>query len=203
MPVHRGNIDEVVINAWTDARGALVEPDDRKNPNWQRSRNWVNALARQFERRYPRERYRVFWAGNEDNQAEFDVNELLFDLAVCSVSNTKSLERQPRALAFIARCHWQVESEFNRQNTRDLIVDMSKLVMGAAENKLIVASHRGDRERDVLDQCAPIAACCGGRVYFCFLSHPDDWTPERQSPPTLHEWVVAGGWAEIALPRAS
>ena len=197
MPVHRGNIGEVVIKAWNDARGAPVEPDDRKTPNWQRSRNWVDALARQFNRHYPRERYRVFWAGNEDNQAEFGVNELLFDLAVCSVSTTASLQRQPQPLPFIARCHWQIESEFNRTNTREIIIDMSKLVMGSAESKMFVASHRGDRDRDILEQCAPIAACCAGTVYFCFVSHPDVWEDDPEAP-VLHEWI-ADGWVEVAV----
>ncbi len=206
MPVHRGNIGEVVMNAWAQARGTPIEPDDRKTPNRQRSRNWVDALAGQFSGHYRRPQYRVFWAGNDDNQTEFGVNELLFDIAVCSVSTTNSLQRQARPLPFIARCHWQIESEFSLQNTRDIVVDMSKLVMGAAKNKLFVASHRdarqrGARERDVLEQSAPIAECCTGCVYFCFVSHPDDWKTDRELPPALHGWV-AGGWVEIALPAA-
>lgn len=201
MPVHRGNIGEVVVNAWNEARGASIKPDDRKNPNWQRSRKWVDSLAGQFKIHYPRERYRVFWSGNKDNQEDFGLNELLFDLAVCSVSATDSLQRKARPLPFIARCHWQIESEFSLQNTRDLIVDMSKLVMGAADNKLMVAAHRGDRgERDVLEQCAPIAACCGGTVYFCFVSHPDGWKNQPEAP-VLHEWI-ADAWSVVALPAA-
>ena len=78
---------------------------------------------------------------------------------------------------------------------------MSKLVIGSAENKLFVAAHRDSRETDILEQCAPIAACCCGRVYFCFVSHPDDWKTDRQRAPALHEWV-AGGWSGIALPAA-
>ena len=149
MPVHRGNIGEVLLSAWNDALCKPVECADRKTPNRQRSRNWVDALAKQFRRHYPRERYRVFWSGNKDNQEDFGLNELLFDPAVCSVSATDSLQRKARPLPYIARCHWQIESKFSLQNTRDLIVDMSKLVMGAADNKLMVAAHRGDRgERD-------------------------------------------------------
>ena len=70
--------------------------------------------------------------------------------------------------------------------------------MGSAENKLFIAAHRGIRGKDILEQCSQITGCCGGRVYFCFVSHPDDWAQDRASPPTLHEWI-AGGWAEIAL----
>ena len=128
---------------------------------------------------------------------------MLFDIAVCSVSWTRSRQRKAQNLEFIAQCHWQVESEFSRTNTRDIVVDMSKLVMGSAENKLFVAAHRIDEEAegDILKQCSEIAGRCTGRVYFCFVSHPDDWTPERQSPPRLHEWL-SGGWSEVALPAA-
>ncbi|MDE0415985.1 MAG: hypothetical protein OXI95_03480 [bacterium] len=201
MPVHFDNIGKVILDAWNDPRRGHIEPDSRKNENWQRSRNWVDALAKQFRKRYSPERHRVFWSKNEDNQQEFGLNELLFDIAVCSVSTTKSLEHHSKDLLFVSRCHWQIESEFSLQNTRDLVVDMSKLVMGTADNKLFVASHRGDREADILEQCAPIAGCCVGTAYFCFISHPEDWHRNRERVPTLHEWV-GGGWAEVDLPSA-
>ena len=86
----------------------------------------------------------------------------------------------------------------SRGTTRDIVLDMSKLVMGSAEDKLFIAAHRSVREKDILEQCASIAGCCGGRVYFGFVSHPDDWAPNRASSPALREWI-AGGWAEIAL----
>lgn len=202
MPVHRGNIGEVILSAWNDAINADVQGNGQQETNSARSGLWIDCLAARFKEHYKGNRHRLFWLSNYENRDEFELNELLFDLAVCSVSTTDSLQPQSQPLSFIARCHWQIESEFNLRNTRDIVIDMSKLVMGAAENKLMIASHRSDRERDVLDQCAPIAACCVGRVYFCFLSHPEDWTPERQRPPALHEWF-AGSWTEIALPRTN
>lgn len=198
MPVHRGNIGEVVLGAWNDARTRAVEGDVRGRTNRARSGQWIDSLARRFEEHYGGERHRLFWSGNAANREPFGVNELLFDIAVCSVSATKSLQAEARDLPFIARCHWQIESEFSRTSTRHIVRDMSKLVMGSAENKLFVAARRGDREPAVLEQCSGIAACCSGGVYFCFVSHPDDW---RDSPeiPALHEWI-AGGWAAVALP---
>lgn len=74
--------------------------------------------------------------------------------------------------------------------------------MGSAENKLFVASHRGGdghrgaSENDILQQCSEIAGRCGGRVYFCFVSHLNDWESERALDPVLHEWT-AGGWQEV------
>ena len=198
MPVHRGNINDVILSAWNDALHSLVKGNDRGDTNRARSGKWIDSLARRFEHHYPGERYRLFWSSNSGNREQFGVNEFLFDLAVCSVSETKSLQIKVRDLPFIARCHWQIESEFSRANTRDIIVDMSKLVMGSAENKLFVASHRGDHEAAILEQCADIAASCTGRVYFCFVSHPDDWGTSPQLP-ALHEWI-AGGWAAVSPP---
>lgn len=198
MPVNRRNIGGLVLNAWNDARHAVVGGSDRQDANRKKSTNWVDALAKRFQEHYEGGRYRLFWSGNRGNQKHFGRNELLFDLAVCSVSTTKSLEKEARDLEFIAQCHWQIESEFSHR-TRDIIVDMSKLVMGSAENKLFVAAHRGDREEDILERCLGIAGLCTGRVYFCFVSHPDHWTtkPER---PALYEWITSG-WAHVALPQ--
>ena len=202
MPVHRGNIGEVVLNAWHDALCANIECGGQQETNKNRSRIWIGSLAERFREHYGGDRHKLFWSGNCGNRDEFKINELLFDLAVCSVSETNSLQKKEKPLQFIAQCHWQIESEFSRRNTRDIVVDMSKLVMGSADNKLFIAAHRGDREKDILEQCSQIAGCCGGRVYFGFVSHPDDWEEEPDVPPALHEWI-AGGWAEIALPPAA
>ena len=129
------------------------------------------------------------------------MNEYLFDLAVCSVSATKSLQTEAKELPFIARCHRQIEFEFSRSNTRHIVRDMSKLVMGSAENKLFVASHWGEREAAVLEQCSEIARCCTGRVYFCFVSHPQDWG-DKPVLPALHEWIMGGWTAVTPAPRA-
>ena len=202
MPVHRGNIGEVVLKAWEHARCADIECSDRQKANSERSRIWIGSLAKRFGEHYAGKRHRIFWSGNDGSRKQFKMNELLFDLAVCSVSETNSLQKNGEPLQFIAQCHWQIESEFSRGTTRDIVVDMSKLVMGSAEHKLFIAAHRGVREKDILEQCASIARCCGGRVYFGFVSHPDDWKEKPDVPPALHEWI-AGGWAEIALLPAS
>lgn len=200
MPVHRANVAEVIFEAWNDALDGDVEGSTKRVMNRNRSTKWVNSLACRFKKHYKRGRYRLFWSANEGNREEFGRSEMLFDIAVCSVSTTPSRQQRARPLEFIAQCHWQIESEFSRTNTREIVVDLSKLVMGSAENKLFVAAHRTSREEGILEQCSEIAGRCTGRVYFCFVSHPDDWKTPRESPPALHEWV-SGGWSEIALPH--
>ncbi|MCY4547222.1 MAG: hypothetical protein OXC28_02540 [Defluviicoccus sp.] len=204
MPVHRGNIGGVIFEAWRHALDHDERSDtqpDKRIRNRKRSSAWVDSLAGRFYARYEGDRYRLFWLGNNKNRGQFGRNEMLFDVAVCSVSTTRSRQRNAQDLEFIAQCHWQIESEFSRTNTREIVIDMSKLVMGSAENKLFIAAHRTSGEGGILEQCSEIAERCAGRVHFCFVSHPDDWKTGRQRPPALHEWV-AGGWSGIALPAA-
>ena len=192
MAVNRGNLAIVVQCAWNRA----TAPEDMSDDHRKRSTAWVNALADQFDQNYQLEkRHRVFWKGNCRNKKNFGLNELLFDIVVCSVSTTESLQRQSNPLEFIVDSHWQIESEFAR-STREILVDMSKLVLGSAENKLMVASHRNpDTERDILAQCSDIASRCGSNVYFCFVSHPEEWKRDPQAP-SLYEWT-AGDWEEL------
>ena len=186
MLVHRQNLRDIVDAAW---RAAPQVPQQSRRT---RSEAWVTALATQFQAYYPRTTgHRVFWKGSTCNQTHFRLNEFLFDIAVCSVSTTRSLERQPRELEFVSDCHWLVESEF-RRNTRAVVVDMSKLVVGSAENKLFVAAHRpGGGNGAMLDRCAPIAERCRANVFFLFVSHPEDWATARVLDPSLHEWTTS------------
>ena len=168
MPVHRSNLLEVVNRAW---QRAIRTPEN--NTNRQRSQKWVSALAEEFQSEYHDEEiHRVFWQRNKRNREQFGINEFLFDVMVCSVSQLESLQRRSNPLDFIDQCHWQVESEFNRENSRAVIVDMSKLVVGSAENKLFIASHRSSRERDLLNLCARIARRCSGNVFFRICGTP-------------------------------
>ena len=145
VPVHRGNLCDVLNVAWKRAsQGVKDEPDKRKQ-NAERAKQWVGELAAGFCKEYPRKyangsrktRHRVFWIGGKDNKKHFRRNEFLFDLMVCSVSKTESLQRPPKRLEFIDQCHWQVESEFNRSDTRELVIDMSKLVLGSAQKSYL------------------------------------------------------------------
>ena len=184
MPVNRHNLNNVIQSAWTKAL------KDMPHAPKERSEKWVDSLAACFKENYKGDRHRVFWRSNKENYDDFKLNEFLFDLVVCSVSTTESLQRQSNPLKFIAECHWQIESEFNKANSRDIIVDMSKLVMGSAENKLFIASHREEEtEKGILEQCSEIAGRCSGNIYFCFVSHPEEWHNDPKHP-SLHEWTA-------------
>ena len=91
MAVNRGNLKTVVEHAWNAAR------KDMSGDHRERSTAWVDALAKQFDQNYELEkRHRVLWKGNCRNKKNFGLNELLFDIVVCSVSTTESLQRQSK-----------------------------------------------------------------------------------------------------------
>ena len=121
MPVHRGNFIDVVTAAWDAVPKCTAVGDSPKEINRNRSAAWVDELAKEIERRYDGKRHRTFWKHNCKNKTQFGLQEFRFDVMVCSVSETKSLQKPPRPLKFIADCHWQIESELSRANTRETL----------------------------------------------------------------------------------
>ncbi len=167
-----------------------TENRDAEGPdvNKKRSQEWVDCLAKGFQRSYADGGHRTFWKSNRCNRKEFFRNEFLFDVAVGHIETVHSLGQNSKELRFIAGCEWLVESELDNKNSRQIVVDMSKLVMGAAKNKLFVASHRPScTEKKVLERCGKIAERCCGNVYFCFVAHPSVWN-SKPEVPSLYEW---------------
>lgn len=196
MSVHRGNLVRVINDAWAEARANAKEEGDKRVQNANRSKKWMRELAEGFSSEYSDEnRHRIFWRGSTANREHFRRNEYLFDLMVCSVSETESLQRKSNRLEFIDQCYWQVESEFHRGDSRQVIVDMSKLVLGSAQNKLFIAAHRDSNEKRLKRMCGAIASRCSGNVYLAFVCHPADWV-DAPRDPSVFEWL-AGDWETI------
>lgn len=188
-------LQQIISCAWEGTLATVRKKPSRmkgstKIQNLNRAKDWVDQLARGFASRYSFPEFHVFWKSNRNrNPICGNLKELLFDIAVCQLSETKSLEAKPRSLKFISRAHWLVESEFETGNTREIILDMSKLVIGACPHKLFVAAHRReDIEQRLLNGLRPIAQCCGTGLFLAFVSHPNDWFTEQQREPAIHEW---------------
>lgn len=199
MPIDRHNLRENLVSAWDKAlqQVKVIRQGDGADNHWTRAKIWVDAVGDRFRTNYP-EPDRVFWEGNAAHRTEFKKNELLFDIMVCSIATIDSFQRPPQPLAFIDQCHWQVESELNNKDTREIVIDMSKLVAGSAAHKLMIAAYpetaanRKKNGRALLCRCAKIAARCVGEVYFCFIAHPREWDSNPKSP-ALYEYT-ARGW---------
>ena len=214
VSVDRDNLVQIIHDAWICASDGVEDEVDKQKQNSCRSRKWVDKLAWGFRAAYDREYtdttrenpYRVFWGKNGDNKKHFRRNEFLFDVMVCSVSTVESLQHKSNCLEFIYRCHWQVESELNRKDSREVVIDMCKLVSGSAENKLFVAAHRKTKHKELRGICGSIASRCQGKVYLAFVAHPEDWATKRDAggeqlnDPKVYEWL-AGDWVPLGIER--
>ena len=187
------NIDfyALIRNAWENTLKYRAETQDtagksRGQVNQEASGLWVDCLGKEFQKHYDNNDQLVFWKGNERNRDEFGLNELLFDISVCQVEEVPSISKGTQ-LPFVSKCYWQVESELNDSDSREITKDFSKLVMGQSDNKLFVSSHQGDNQMAIKKMCSSIAHRCTGGLYLCFIDHPRNWGVNPQSP-VLFGW---------------
>jgi hypothetical protein len=154
---------------------SATEPDNRR-----RSGALVCELAAQFRQEYPRVSYRTFSLDCDENHDVIAMNELSFDIQVCKFAIEPLKE-----LPYVTRSIWQMESEFAK-NSRESLTDFSKLVCGAADNKLFIGPLVSERERQQFqDVLLPAAACCSGTVYAAFVPHPAEWGTASAGAPTI------------------
>ena len=162
--------------------------------NSERSRAWVDCLGKGFQEHYKPPNQLVFWRQNECNRQEFGLNELLFDVSVCQVGEVKSVTRDV-SLQFVSKCHWQVESELDTSNSREITKDFSKLIMGNSDNKLFVSAYQGVQQEQVREMCSEMARHCTGNLYMCFIDHPEKWE-SCPNDPVVFRWED-GEWKRL------
>ena len=150
-----------------------------------RASAWIDCLGKVFQEHYSDEDYRVFWRQNEAN-SDFGLSELLFDISVCQIGWVESM-KPGKFLPYISKCLWQVESEFNNRNSREITKDFSKLVMGRAESQLFVSTYQDTNQKKVMSMCSKIANSCDSNLYFCFVEHPERWSSDPKMP-SLFKW---------------
>ena len=192
--MRHSNIDlkGLVNDAWANAleRAASAEGSSEKSLGEirkDRSSAWIDSLGKGFQTNYSDDDQRVFWGANKGNSRDFRLNELLFDISVCQIGYVPSLVRG-KSLGYISKCFWQVESELNKKNSREITKDFSKLVLGRSENQLFISSYQGIRKEKALGMSSDIARCCNGNLYLCFIDHPETWLNHPESP-SLYKWV--------------
>ena len=167
------------------AEGPGVKASGKINSD--RSGGWIDCLGESFQDHYTNEDQRAFWKKNNSNRSQFNLNELWFHISVCQIKEVLSIG-QGTPLPFVSKCYWQVESELNDRNSREITKDFSKLVMGQSENKLFISSYQGSNQEEVRGMCSVIACYCIGSLYLCFIDHPRKWA-EKPGSPVLFGWA--------------
>jgi hypothetical protein len=171
------NVRQLVQTSFDRAKNQPISIASKGQLHRQRSRIWIEALARTFRDHFAGDStVRVFSKHDPSNRADFGLNELLYDVTVCRVGTVLST-RHKKKLYYVREALWLVESEFAR-DSREALVDFSKLVLGTGCNKLFIGSQVSDIT-GLLDVLKPAAKACEGRVYVSFVPHPADWTKEE------------------------
>ncbi len=180
------DIKQLLQEAFQQAQSKRKKGSTTQQINMNRSRDWIEALAEQFKKRYKGDsEIRVFSKSDPSNRKDFGLNELLYDILVCRVGEVES-SMHKKKLCFVKEVLWQVESEF-AHNTRSTLIDFNKLVLGSGTNKLFVASQvKKGTENSFLSVLQPAARCCIGDVYACMIPHPSKWVG---SDGDVHLWV--------------
>ena len=190
----------MVDRAWDKAIEIVDSLDEQDKPagaiHRRRSEEWVDCLAREFKHEYRNceNNHRVFWKRNGCNRDSFYLNEFLFDVMVGQTGTVQSFQHRSQSLEYIDHCEWAIESELDDSNSRQIVVDMSKLVVAAANNKLFIAS-RSDKEEKIKEMAKNIARNSAGNFYLCFIPHPKDWNSSER--PRLLELEMNYGWSEL------
>ena len=188
-------LKELILRSFQEARCARISDLTPQDLHRKRSQEWVKVLARNFRKCYSNQdnKVKVFSKDFGEHRAEFKVNELLYDIAVCRTSETSSAQKRT-PLTYIQEALWVVESEMAK-DSHEAIIDFSKLVMGSAQNKLFIGpkvNNQGNFNKVLL---AP-AGHCSGNVYLAIIPHPEDWG-KRDNEPEL--FILSGkSWKKVS-----
>jgi hypothetical protein len=187
------NVRQLVRTSLNRAKNQPVDATSRRQLHRRRSRIWVETLADAFRLHFAGDpTVRVFSKHNPSNRADFGLNELLYDVTVCRVGTVSSTKHQ-KVLYYVREALWQVESEFAR-DSREALVDFSKLVLGAGCNKLFIGPQVSDI-KGLLDVLKPAARACEGRVYVSLVPHPADWIRGEMD---IRVWEMRGSnWESV------
>ena len=166
-----------------------------------RSGEWVRCLAHELKTLVAHgeegDDVRVLFRNNPDeqNRADFGLNELLCDVCICRTAQHPSA-RGGRTLRYVTGALWLVESEFARDSSQ-AVKDFNKLVIGHAANKLFIGPRLGAADEEgYLNALFPVARASAANgsssVYAALVPHPGEWATPDVADVTLHRYARAG-----------
>ena len=174
------DIKQIIDDSFDSALIKPVAETTELKINRQRSINWVESLADTFRKvNQKKDNIRVFSKYHDENRKDFGVNELLYDISVCKINYTESPKNKTK-LGYIEKALWLIESEMAK-DTRQLVYDFNKLVIGDAENKLFVGPSSEEIEK-FIPKLGTIARNCNGFLYLCLIPHPEKWGTGSNKP---------------------
>lgn len=179
-------------------KSEFENPDmDKKMKNSGRSRVWVDTLAESLLKLSKEEnggddtQYQAFYRKikvnqrdqvNQTNAQMFGLTEFLFDIVIAEMiwfdtasghRNTKSIYS---GLPAIRKAMWIVESEFKPKDSRAILLDMNKLVLGKADYKLFIMSQDDGRIKEWAKAVfTELSRGDTAKIFLAQVLHPKDW----------------------------
>lgn len=166
---------DLLIESLDAAQAVKNDETDIGKSHRKSSTNWIECLAKNLVPHYPKEEGFYVLARPIENKV-FGLNELLYDIVVCS---TQKID----GLTYVQDVEWQIESEFSNLKF-EVVKDFNKLVLGSARRKLFIEAALNHTER--LRVLAPAASACSGEVFVSFIPHPVDWSTRKDI--ALYKW---------------
>lgn len=162
----------------------------------QRSSAWVSALAEELracsEHCAPARRVVSFCRADGGNRAEFQTNELLFDILV---AETRSLpSARGKDIQALSRALWVVESELKRTDSRDVLLDLNKLVVAKAVNKLLVISGSTPLVSWTKEVMAALLDPRECNVFLVTIPHPEEWCEPLNKSAEVYQLLPDARW---------
>jgi hypothetical protein len=161
---------------------------DKKN-NAQRSAFWIECLAKAFRSIEWEEDIAVFSKDYYGNRVEFGMNEMLYDVTVAEIKTIKSA--RSKEIKVISNVKWLIESEFQKSNSRAITIDFSKLVIGRAENKLLIISEGMLIPTWIENAIPEIIKSDNCNFYLAVIPHPKDWHLSDLPIPSIRQLKCA------------
>lgn len=168
--------------------GKRTEAQYRNN---ERSKKWVSALSNSLLNQTQLLSSNLvthlgFHKGNGSNKEVFGLNEFLFDIVIAEMvlinsagnGNPKSIKK----LEAIKKVKWVVESEFCGHDSKKILLDLNKLILAKADNKLLVISCASvNLQRWTERVLEMLSENDDANIYLATVPHPNSWEDKCES----------------------
>lgn len=186
-----------IINAiLTGFEEAIVLSCEIKNHK-DRSRVFIKFVHNKLTELYNSKDIVVFSKEKPNN--DFNRSEFMYDIHICAFNKVTSPVHGSE-LPYIKESLVEIESEF-AENTRESIIDFSKLVVGKAQLKIMILpnSMNGDEKEHYLEPLKNVAIHIPEKLYCIFIPHPRSWENIMNSDSCIVYEFVRGDWESKKL----
>ncbi len=164
----------------------------------ERSARWVGALAARLKLLHAADSVAAFCRSDSSNRPQFRINELLFDILVAQTRPVKSANGKD--LLAVSRALWVVESELNRSDSRDVLIDLNKLVVAQADNKVLAVSAATPLVGWAAAVMAELLDPIESDVYLVTIPHPEHWSGANPMSADVYQ-LLRHGWIRLSNPH--